>query len=278
MSTAVQYDHREKAGNQGDICKHPALIAAVDETIARTKHTPFRYADIFAGYAKNLLPSKGEWSRGIGKIAGQCLGNRNRHVALWASISGFDRLPCAGAVYPGSALFAMQVCKRRGKRVELSLWETNREPFKNSRKFFPSVHGVFDRAAKPNEAAIKNADFVFIDPPDKSKGTWAGILRLLHKLNRSQSVLVWLPIAADTTHKPPREDKASLKCRMDSLRLGMSASSVRWANGGRTIGCFASLSSPCGGPEGLKRGPGGDRRIGQKRVWKASCRLELSPF
>ncbi len=55
MSATNPYDHHKKAGNEGDICKHPALIAALDETVAHTHCSPFLYADIFAGYAKNPL-------------------------------------------------------------------------------------------------------------------------------------------------------------------------------------------------------------------------------
>jgi hypothetical protein len=66
----MSYDHHKKAGNEGDICKHPALIAAVDLTLASGAGTPFRYADLYAGYAKNPLTVGHEWRNGIGGIAG----------------------------------------------------------------------------------------------------------------------------------------------------------------------------------------------------------------
>ena len=54
------YDHNVKAGNQGDMIKHTALIAAASVLMAKIKDT-FHYADTFAGYAYNPLKSDGEW-------------------------------------------------------------------------------------------------------------------------------------------------------------------------------------------------------------------------
>ena len=36
MGEAEVYDHHEKAGNEGDICKHAPLIAALAQTVACT--------------------------------------------------------------------------------------------------------------------------------------------------------------------------------------------------------------------------------------------------
>ena len=63
----MMYDHNKKAGNQGDVVKHTALIAAAGELIAKSKGT-FKYADTFAGYPINLLRSDGEWRNGIDKL------------------------------------------------------------------------------------------------------------------------------------------------------------------------------------------------------------------
>lgn len=43
------YDHNEKAGNQGDVVKHTALLAAADALITASVGD-FDYADAFAGY------------------------------------------------------------------------------------------------------------------------------------------------------------------------------------------------------------------------------------
>jgi hypothetical protein len=64
------FDPKEHAGNEADVCKHPALIAALDKTLARRNsrrspagrgRRPFQYADLFAGYAETPLLKSGEW-------------------------------------------------------------------------------------------------------------------------------------------------------------------------------------------------------------------------
>ena len=122
------YDHNRKAGNEGDICKHLGLIAAVGETVAHTGDSPFKYADIFAGYAKNPLRGGCEWPQGIGLVAGPDLLSGNRHVAFWAECAKLNEPPTVGGTYPGSAWFAREVCNRRGRLIELWLWETASAP------------------------------------------------------------------------------------------------------------------------------------------------------
>ncbi len=245
----MAYDHNKHAGNEGDICKHPALIAALDKTLARSNRRAFKYADLFAGYAQNPLRSTGEWRQGIGVIAGKRLLNRNSHVAIWAKCAGLDVRPGVDANYPGypgSAWFAQDVCNKRRRRVEFWLWETASAPHKNLRSAFPRAH-VVKRSAFPKahvvntpadylDSAIHNADFVFIDPPSKSH--WRRISGLLRCLDPKQAVLVWLPLGANTRKTPPVEDGLSLRCRKEALEeLGMGVSSIRWAKGGHTIGC-----------------------------------------
>jgi 23S rRNA A2030 N6-methylase RlmJ len=245
----LSYDHHKKAGNQGDICKHVALVAALDETISRAARNPFRFADLYAGYAKNPLLEGHEWPNGIGKIAGANIFGGNRHVQLWAAISDLNQAPRLGGGYPGSAWFAMQVCMRWNRAFELSLWDVGPAPFGDLQTVFSNGNNIFNRAAVPNEPSVASADFVFIDPPDKKKLTWANIREHVGHLESEQDVLIWLPIAANTTQKPPVEDEMSGRCRSDffvfaapvrrrdELRSRIGATTIRWAKGGHTIGC-----------------------------------------
>jgi 23S rRNA A2030 N6-methylase RlmJ len=231
----MSYDHHKRAGNEGDVCKHPALIAALDETAARTIGTPFRYADLYAGYAKNPLSAGHEWPNGIGDIAGSDLFGRNRHVALWACACGLQRKPSVGYIYPGSAWFAREVCNWRARTLELSLWDDSSAAFADLQSNFPNSPNVFHSRWIVGHPLIENSDFVFIDPPDKSE--WPAIVELVSRLEPRQSILIWLPTGANTTEKPPAEDGVSHKCRDQALRLGMRATTIRWAKGGHTIGC-----------------------------------------
>jgi hypothetical protein len=48
--TTAPYDHHEKAGNEGDVVKHVALIAALRAVVGEAKGSEFAYADTFAAY------------------------------------------------------------------------------------------------------------------------------------------------------------------------------------------------------------------------------------
>ncbi len=98
------YDQNDKAGNEGDICKHPALIAGLDRTIADAD-APFRYADIFAGYATN--PLKAEVSgRGASESLRESTCSRGMLTWLFGRHGQpFERRPGSGEptlVQPGS--------------------------------------------------------------------------------------------------------------------------------------------------------------------------------
>jgi len=124
------YDHNVKAGNEGDICKHPALIAALDKPIADSVNL-VRYADVLAGYATNPLNTGGEWKQGIGIVAGEHLVTGNVHVTTWAEWAKLRTRPQAGGIYPGSAWFALQVGRVRNRSLELSLWDTGALPLQS---------------------------------------------------------------------------------------------------------------------------------------------------
>ena len=63
----MTYDHRIKAGNQGDVVKHVDLLAAVRHAIDVAPST-LLYADAYAGPTGSLLLPGGGWSSGIGKL------------------------------------------------------------------------------------------------------------------------------------------------------------------------------------------------------------------
>lgn len=230
----IDYDHNEKAGNEGDICKHPALIAALDETIP-CAHSPFRYADVFAGYATNPLSAGSEWRRGIGLVAGEDLLTGNPHIALWAQWAGLATKPAVGGMYPGSAWFAREICKVREKAVELSLWDTGERPFDSLKACFPENGRIFNAAVRPGQTELKDADFVFIDPPNNSH--WAKITKILQQLPLTCSAMVWLPVFGALTSKQLAEDRGSGRIREEALQLGFDVSKIVWTRGVRMIGC-----------------------------------------
>ena len=92
--------------------------------------------------------------------------------------------------------------------MDLSLWDTNKNAYDELQATFAEEGRVFNREWSPDDMEIERADFIFIDPPDKRQ--WPSIREVLRRLKPRQCALVWLPIGADTTRKPPGEEWESV--------------------------------------------------------------------
>lgn len=247
----MPYDHNKKAGNQGDIAKHVALTAAISGCLTLFKGDVFRYADTFAGYAWNpLLKAVGyEWQQGIGQLVkhrGRF--GENAAVSRWAEVC----LPSddlAGERYPGSSVLVRDILKANGVRFRLSLWDIGDDPVSSLRGEFGENATVYNRSARSDEDDVRNATFLFIDPPglktQKSKSEyplWQEIKSFLSLDGSRRTFMMWLPIKAVTMRKnvrlrPPGEDELSDKVRSELTAIGFEVLKVRYLPGGRTIGC-----------------------------------------
>lgn len=241
------YDHHEKAGNQGDVVKHVALIAALDATVGCFLPSPpkarFRYADTFAGYAYNPLVCnpRYEWRKGIGRFRKEPFRERfkerlqqepNKHVRLWYDWYLAARPQLLGGIYAGSSLIASDVCLHQKVPVRLSLWDTSPEVVENLQSVF-GERAIDARAASVND--VKSANFLFIDPPNVTKKNWKEIHRFLQG---GPPVLLWLPVFADKSSSPSGESALSKRIREEARTdAGCNATKVMWASRGRMIGC-----------------------------------------
>lgn len=229
------YDHHQKAGNEGDVVKHVALIAALDSLLDQHRGGAFRYADVYAGHAHHCLRKGGEWISGIGKLRGRWELKENPHTALYFEWY-LSRPQFEGGFYPGSSLIAADVCNWKKKAYRLSLWDTNETVVKDLKTWFSKkVHRIHARPASPSEEDIRSACILFIDPPDGKKETWekvAGFLR-----NPKQSLVVWLPVGASKTQGRITEYSAVEFARVSAKKLDLSGTKVVWRGGIRMIGC-----------------------------------------
>jgi 23S rRNA A2030 N6-methylase RlmJ len=229
------YDHHKKAGNEGDVVKHVALIAALDSAVDQHRGGAFHYADIYAGYAHHCLGRGGEWTRGIGKLCGRCELRENQHTALYREWY-LSRPLFEGGFYPGSSLIAADVCKWKKEGFRLSLWDISPKAVSDLKRVFKGKqHRIYDRAATASDPGFQSANFVLIDPPKGNSKTWDFASGFLNA--RKQNVLLWWPIFANTRTIPPSENSQSKVTREAACRLGFSVSKVLWAKGGRMIGC-----------------------------------------
>ena len=257
----MTYDHHQKAGNQGDMVKHVALLTVLDCLLKTRQQSVFCYADVFAGYASNILSQGGEWRRGIEGIVardrsadrGHVSLTNNPHTRLWWTWYLAAHAQLEGQSYPGSSLLATHVCRAHNVTPHLRLWDISESVITNLQATYrKSCHQIFDRPAEPGEDAVRSADFVFVDPPglrsphQRTYPDWCMLQDYLTKRRAGQVVLMWLPVSAVTSPNvegrmvpltPPGEDAASQIARAFANERGFSTLRVRWGAGRPTIGC-----------------------------------------
>src|SRR5437762_8826554 len=113
------YDHNDKAGNAGDVAKHPALMAAVCATLRSCNSHPLRYADLYAGYYTSTLSSRG-WMSGIGRLKRRR--SSNEFVGAW--LKHVAASPAAGDPYPGSTQIAHDAAALVGGEIPIAAFDT----------------------------------------------------------------------------------------------------------------------------------------------------------
>jgi hypothetical protein len=113
----MAYDHRVKAGNQGDVVKHVALIAMTRHALAATRSV-FKYADAYAGPAGSVLLPGGEWINGVGQVnrSGDLSSQDVRRWIGWY----LARPQLIGYRYPGSALIVSDVATEAERFKQVS--------------------------------------------------------------------------------------------------------------------------------------------------------------
>jgi 23S rRNA A2030 N6-methylase RlmJ len=240
------YDHNKKAGNQGDVVKHPALIAAAGALIDGCSGT-FHYADTFAGYAHNPLKSSGEWRNGIGMLSKSGRTADNAAVRFWQELWSC-KAGLLGSVYPGSSVFILKLCLNKERSLQGRLWDT-------SPLVIAQLMGLYDgkeasihpRPADPDDFSNLKPDLLFIDPPGlrtESKKEYPVLAELLRFFDAVKNTILWLPITAQGQGSPAPETEPSRRALFECRAHGLSVTSVRWSAGIRTCGCRLAYRLP----------------------------------
>ncbi len=242
------YEHNKKAGNQGDVVKHAALVAAVD-SLLELKPRRFVYGDCFAGSAHHpLLPGSG-WTKGIGKLPPVIPESVNEHVALWRSM-----WPCGeslvGATYPGSSAMVCQLAAARQIKFYAHLWDISPTALASLRAAFAAqdaaVHGCPVTAQDVHSCTPA---FVLVDPPGprtRKNQHYPSALDVVEMAAAAEHAMIWMPIIASGTGSPVPEIPATLETREVFLESGLSVSSVRWTAGPQTCGCRVAFKTSDG--------------------------------
>jgi len=250
----MTYNHNDKAGNQGDVIKHLALIAAIDTLLGMKayKSKPFRYCDTFAGYSSSQLICGKEWKEGIGRLYSRINATKNMalctelsgnpHVELYRDLYLTGRPNFVGKSYPGSSLIVHDLCVRHGVVPRFSLWDTSPAAIESLMTTYKgSNHSIFTHPAKHDDGNIRNADFVLIDPPMapiKRRGglCWGEMIQFMSP--QRGNFLFWLPI--DFRKSKGKMIENTREQREDAVSKGLSALQVRWKkneNSIKTVGC-----------------------------------------
>lgn len=247
----MAYDHNQKAGNQGDVVKHVALIAALDPLLANwDRSKEFQYADTFAGYAFSTLIHGNDWKDGVGKLLAKNDEERlaltlsqleaNPHTKIWYEWYLKGRPQLLGGVYPGSSLVAHDLCVQHRTSLHMSLWDIAPSAIAHLLTVYKGgEHEIYPRPVVFNEPAITNSDFVFIDPPYASMKRklntplWSDLLRFPQPCH--SNFMIWMPVGFHVADKQRVEHTAEQ--RKSALDSGLSATVVRWREGIHTVGC-----------------------------------------
>ena len=176
----MDYAHARHAGNAGDVLKHVALLAVLEEL------KPARYVETHAGDGLYPLGSNGEWGDGIQRLWNfHDAGLVGRYADLVRSFSPAGA--ARPAAYPGSPSIAARLVPKQ------LLYEIDPQSASVLRRTLPSA----EVRVEDGLAALQPADFVLIDPPYTQKQEWTDAARAAGRI-AGTPLLLWYPIKALT--------------------------------------------------------------------------------
>lgn len=232
------YDHQTKAGNVGDVIKHPALTASLNGLLSE-HNGMFRYADAFAGRWEYALQRDGVWTSGIEQFAARWAGG-NPDVDFWRR----QWKAAAGRHYPGSTQLAQRIVFDHGN-YEIRAFEIV-EAYADSLRQKLDETAVFTRSATPADWSEWQPDLLFVDPPGlrtNRKPDYPTLWSLLQLARGIENVVMWLPMAGErgssgsTVSPAPSTQKIANEC----ARRNFEALAVRWCDDGTMPGCLLVL-------------------------------------
>ena len=189
----MDYAHARHAGNAGDVFKHTALLAVLDELLRDP--APLEYVETHAGDGLYPLGSNGEWGDGVQRLwtdpgTPYATPLAGRYAQL---VRGFSRPGAARPeAYPGSPLIAKNLL-RPGDRMRL--FELDAQAARVLRRTVPEAE-VRQEDGLAQLTAPSRA-LVLIDPPYTQKQEWTDAARAASRIP-SVPLILWYPIKALT--------------------------------------------------------------------------------
>jgi 23S rRNA (adenine2030-N6)-methyltransferase len=117
----MRYNHRNHAGNAGDVWKHFILAEVAEYLLAKEKSLV--YIESHVGYPEYALEKPGEWQDGIGKCW-----KRLDNLKEFSYFGILDKMnPSGFRIYPGSGTIVLMAATKGGFCLEADVWDTNPE-------------------------------------------------------------------------------------------------------------------------------------------------------
>jgi 23S rRNA (adenine2030-N6)-methyltransferase len=187
----MRHNHRDHAGNAGDVWKHFILAEVAEYLLAKEKN--LIYFESHIGYPKYSLEKTGEWQDGIGKCW--------KRLDVLKEFSYFGILenmnPSGLMNYPGSGIIVLMAAGTTGFFLEANVWDINPEVaaswrdahLPGSNKFRFHLGDGFSGAGSSMDRS--RPGLLLIDPPylEKRDNERAG--DLLDKASRSGWTVLW---------------------------------------------------------------------------------------
>jgi 23S rRNA (adenine2030-N6)-methyltransferase len=227
----MRYNHRNHAGNAGDVWKH-FILAEVAEYLL-TKEKNLVYLESHVGYPEYSLEKHGEWQDGIGKCW--------KHLGVLKEFSYFgilDKMNPLGLMnYPGSAILVLKATEKASFDLKADVWDINPEvaaswhditlPGSDKLRFhlgdgFLGVGSLMDRS----EPAL-----LLIDPPYLERRDIERAVDLLERGARSDWTVLWWQMV-DVDAMPEICCDVEIYS-MDFSDVGMSCD--KWIGAGMTL-------------------------------------------
>jgi 23S rRNA (adenine2030-N6)-methyltransferase len=182
------YAHARHAGNAGDVFKHVALVALLEELLRDP--APLLYLETHAGDGLYPLGSAGEWGDGVQRVFGATEGLLGRYAEI---VRGFSRGGAARPeAYPGSPLIAHNLLRQQDRML---LHELDAQSAAVLRRTLPQAEvRESDGLAA---VAVQGHALVLIDPPYAKKQEWTDAARALSRDSGAMAAL-WYPVKALT--------------------------------------------------------------------------------
>jgi 23S rRNA (adenine2030-N6)-methyltransferase len=184
----MDYAHSRHAGNAGDVLKHVALIAVLDELLRDP--SPLEYVETHSGDGIYPLGSVGEWGDGVGKMGnpGTPYGFSSEVVRRYVELVGAPR----PSMYPGSPVIARKLLRAQDRQ---RLYEIDPQAVTVLKRTLPDADVRHEDGLAKLEAGARS--LVLIDPPYTQKQEWTDAARAAARIPGVPLVL-WYPIKALT--------------------------------------------------------------------------------